>query len=67
MVLLIMALAFSCSWAFGYAMQHPGVSYLYPTLYTIAVVIALAVPCLWEFFSLRVWHDKPRRGLGHSH
>jgi hypothetical protein len=67
MVLLILALMFSVSWAFGFVMLHPGISYWYPVAYTTVVVIALAVPYIYGFISLRIWHVKPNRGLRHAH
>jgi hypothetical protein len=53
MVPLLLILMFSCSWAFGYTMQHPGVSYWIPVLYTMVVILGMSVPAIVDFISLR--------------
>lgn len=53
MVAILLILMFSCSMAFGYTMQHPGISYLIPVAYTGVVILGLSIPSIYEFFSLR--------------
>lgn len=52
MVLLILLLLLSCSWAFGFAMTH-AVSMWYPVLYTSVILLGMAAPALVEFVSIR--------------
>lgn len=53
MVGLILFLMLSCSWAFGYAMCHPDVSMIYPILYTMAVVLGMFSPAIYNFIAIR--------------
>jgi hypothetical protein len=41
MVAMILILLFSCSYAFGYVIIHPEVSYWYPVAYTAVVFILM--------------------------
>lgn len=52
MVLVILMLLFSCSWAFGYALEH-GLSLLYPTIYLMGVLVGMAMPAICQFISVR--------------
>jgi uncharacterized membrane protein YagU involved in acid resistance len=62
MVAMILILLFSCSYAFGYVIIHPEVSYWYPVAYTAVVFILLSLPPALENLHLRKWDDKPSRG-----
>lgn len=54
MVLLILLLLLSCSWAFGHAVEH-GLPLLYPVLYTGIIVLGMAAPAIHKFFAIRRW------------
>jgi predicted branched-subunit amino acid permease len=66
MVLLLLVLMFSCSYSFGYVMEHPGMSYWYPIIYTMVVFASASAPEVFEFFSIRKRDDKPSRGRCHQ-
>ncbi len=66
MVALMLALMFSCSYAFGYVVEHPEVSYWYPVAYTAVVIIGMLAPAISEFLSLRKWDDEYSGGRCHT-
>jgi len=66
MVTLILVLLFSCSYAFGYVMTHPEVSYWYPVAYTTVVFIILSLPAALEQIHLRTQDEQYNRGGRHT-
>jgi hypothetical protein len=66
MVALILILMFSCSYFFGYVMMHPGMSYGYPVVYTMAIFIGMCLPSVIEQIYLRLPNAKHSRGRCHK-
>lgn len=52
MVLLILMLLLSCSWAFGFAMTH-NMSMWYPVMYSGVILLGMSAPAIFEFVSVR--------------
>jgi hypothetical protein len=65
MVALILVLLFSCSYAFGYVMTHPEVSYWYPVAYTTVVFFILSLPKALEQLYLRKQDEQYSSGERH--